>query len=63
MKQIIGGLILLLGAGLAVLLALVVLTIIWFAFFEDPRAGYDRQPIRRAQPRAGSEPGGLSERE
>jgi hypothetical protein len=90
MKQVIGGLILLLGAALAGLLALriwdvavvgeltllrsgatllvlalalVGLVIVWFGFLKDPRAGYDRQPGRRAQPKAGVEPGGLSELE
>ena len=90
MKQTIGALILLLGAGLAGLLALriwgvapvdgntllrsgatllvvalafVALTIVWFVFFKDPRDGYDREPGRRAQPKAGSQPGGLSKLE
>jgi hypothetical protein len=90
MKQLIGALILLLGAGLAGLLVLriwgvlvlseyallrsgatllvlamafVGLLVVWFGFFKDPRAGYDTRSGRRAQPRTGVKPGGISELE
>ncbi|WP_161599418.1 hypothetical protein [Hymenobacter nivis] len=79
MKQAIGAFILLLGAGLAGLLALriwgvaavglptllrsgatlvvlalalVGLVVVWFAFFNDPAAGYNVRAGRRAHPKA-----------
>ena len=52
------------GATLLVLaLAFVGLLVVWFAFFKDPRAGYETRTGRRAQPRTDAKPGGLSERE